>query len=90
MRPVVVVLFKPLVNDALLVQFVDGNSAPLDALFLQGADEETLIHSGLEDTMINAVAETRNTARDKVSFRRLSSHYACSHPTFALFVPPEN
>lgn len=31
---------------------------------LQGAEEHDLVYSGLEDTMIQACLETRNTARE--------------------------
>jgi len=58
-----------------LVEFVEkqmGRSLTDDArsAIVAGADEEKLVHSGLEDTMINAVSETRTTARaKKVDFR---------------------
>jgi glutamate dehydrogenase (NAD(P)+) len=35
------------------------------ALIIAGGDEESLVHSGLEDTMINAVAETIATSKEK-------------------------
>ena len=54
-----------------LVEFVETEmgrrlSPEAKQAIVSGADEEMLVHSGLEDTMINAVKETRNTARAKV------------------------
>lgn len=40
------------------------------AHIVMGASEETLVHSGLEDTMINAASETKKTAKDlNIDFR---------------------
>lgn len=38
---------------------------------VQGAEEHDLVYSGLEDTMIMACEETRQTAAEKVGYRRV-------------------
>ena len=43
-------------------QMTDGERRKL----VHGADEHDLVYSGLEDTMIQACAETRNTANAQV------------------------
>jgi len=58
-----------------LVDFIEkqvGTKLTKDArqALIEGADEEKLMHSGLEDTMINASRETRMTSRAKnIDFR---------------------
>jgi len=58
-----------------LVDFVESKlnvkmSPAQHAVIVKGADEETLVHSGLEDTMINAASDIKKTAKEhNVDFR---------------------
>lgn len=57
-----------------LVEFIESKVGPIPehqrASITRGASEESIVHSGLEDTMINASQETMLTAKQKnIDFR---------------------